>query len=149
MVRPPLEILMDFVDTHGQQADLLGRSDYIGTYHHTSYGSSAAKQAEREKVLDFMLGVASEWNGKSLKVLSFPGIEWLFERLMLARRPDAQFVGLEHSVTAYTKSRAMIPGLKQSAGYMAGITKSNGLGIVSAEQACLSDRTFHFGDAAF
>ncbi len=145
MVRPPLEILMDFVDTHGQQADLLGRSDYIGTYHDTSYGSSDAKQAEREKVLDFMASVPKQFE-RRVKLLSFPGLDWVFERMLLLRKPEAHFVGLEHSVSAYIRSRVMIPGLDVASGFMGGKRRKCAK-VMSHDHAALSDRHLTLGNA--
>jgi len=138
-----LGIHMEFVNTHGQQAEYLGRSDYIGAYHSEAYGlESTIKQAEREKVLDFILG----FYGKPvdcIKLLSLPGIDWTFERMMRATRPMAHFVGLEHSYSAYMRSRRAIPGI--NAAY--GIYKDKG--VLCEEQAQLQDRQFRFGDGDY
>lgn len=138
---------MDFVNAHGQQTEFLGRSDYIGQYHSESYGlDSAIKQAERERVLEFILS----YNCKEIdcvKLLSFPGLDWTFERMVLAERNRSQFVGIEHSYSAFMRSRRAIPGVNVATAnekrklngrlrWYAGTSKSH---------AQLSDRQFRFG----
>lgn len=137
-----LEIPMEFVTQQGHQTDFLGRSDYAGQYHSESYGfASETKQTERERVLDFILSFA--FSHDSIHCLSLPGIDWTFERMLLKRNPRSQFVGLEHSYSAYMRSRRSIPGTNQAYGLMGGV------GCLSQEQAALSDRQFTFGSADY
>lgn len=133
---------MDFIDTHGQQTDFLGRSDYVGAYHSKAYGlESITKQAEREKVLSFMLRYSKPED--CVKLLSLPGLDWTFERMLLAQRVFSHFVGLEHSYSAYMRSRRAIPGIAKAWGMV------NGKGVLTEDQAALSDRQFRFGDGDY
>lgn len=130
---------MDFVNAHGQQTEFLGRSDYAGTYHSESYGlESASKQSEREKVLAFILSFIQDQKS-SLKLLSLPGLDWTFERMVLAEHKLSQFIGLEHSYSAFMRSRRAIPGVSRGFGII------NKVKSITSDQAELSDRSFQFG----
>lgn len=133
---------MEFETLSGNQSDFLGRSDFVGQYHSNQYGlDSTSKQRERERVLDFILSSMHE--SDSINLLSLPGLDWTFERMMLARKPRSQFVGLEHSYSAYMRSRRSIPGTCEAYGLV------NGVGCLSRDQAALSDRQFSFGRADY
>ena len=95
-----------FVET----VDAIGRSDFRGTYHGSDYGRSHVKQAERERVLDYVLSVARQQDDAAfIKLLSFPGLDWTFEQMLLLEHPRAQIVGLERSFSAYARSRRVMP----------------------------------------
>lgn len=133
---------MEFVDNHGQQTSFLGRSDYVGGYHSESYGlTSLAKQVEREKVLSFITKYYAHHD--CVKMLSLPGLDWTFERMLLAAHPMSHLTGLEHSYSAFMRSRRAIPGVHKAWGMV------NGKGQFTEEQADLSDRQFRFGDGDY
>ena len=109
--------------------DHVGRSDYVGAYHSDAYGSTETKQAERQKVLDFIVGFYPDEN-YCVKLLSLPGIDWTFERMLLGERARSHFVGLEHSYSAFKRSRRAIPCLP---------------GSQLTDHGHLQDRVFQFG----
>jgi len=86
-----------------------GRSDFIGNYHSDEYGQSDLKHAQRLKVLRYILSFWPESRMGFVKLLSFPGLNWTFENMLRLERPFANFLGLEHSRSAYMKSRLAIP----------------------------------------
>lgn len=134
---------MDFVDSHGHRADFLGRSDYFGSYHSETYGlESLTKQVEREKVLAFILSYHPKLH-ECVRLLSLPGLDWTFERMLLGERPASHFVGLEHSYSAFMRSRRAIPGISKSWGIV------NGKGEYTEDNAALSDRHFRFGNGDY
>jgi len=125
--------------------EALGRSDYKGRYHDNAYGlQSQDKQAERDRGLDYLLG----WYGADdcVKLLSLPGLDWTFERQLLAVRRYSQFVGLEHSYSAYMRSRRAIPGVDKARSWDQRTRKETG---ISQDQAALSDRSMTFGRGEF
>lgn len=87
----------------------LGRSDYIGTYHSDSYGQSDEKHEQRVKVASHILSFFPDERGHSIKLLSFPGVNWAFENMLMLERPRCNFLGLEHSRTVYLKSKSSMP----------------------------------------
>lgn len=131
---------MEFVNSEGQKADFLGRSDYKGKYHDKSYGlESPEKQEDRERVLEFI----SRWfpQDDCIRLLSMPGLDWTFERMLLKSRPMSQIVGLEHSYSAFMRSRRAIPGVEKAQRW----DESKKLSYLSEDQAELSDRGMKFG----
>lgn len=92
-------------------ADVLsacGRSDFVGTYHADGYAASDAKQTERERVLDFILGQYPEEH-RTVRLLSMPGQDWTFERMLLAERKHAHMVGVERSFSVFARARRAMP----------------------------------------
>lgn len=122
------------MDTNVSFQDVLGhvgRND-AGGYHDGRYGvHSDAKQAERERVLEFILGHVDDGNHR-IKMLSFPGLSWSFENMLLARRPDSSLLCLENSVSIYHRAKRFIPGIRNAE---------------DSELYRLQERTFQFGRA--
>jgi len=115
----------------GEILDGIGRSD-SGNYHDGAYGTSSnTKQAEREKVLDFMLSTISN---DRVKLLSMPGESWAFEQMLLSARPQSQIVAVERSSTVYSKSRAAMPSI---------------YGSIERESHRLQHRMYAMGSAEF
>jgi len=83
----------------------VGRSDFHGTYHDSEYGRSAAKEAERERVLEYILSHGYE----RIRFLSMPGADWAFEHMLLDALPASQLVGLERSFSVYARARRAMP----------------------------------------
>lgn len=110
--------------------DSLGRSDFGTTFHQTDYARTGTKQTEREKVLDFMLGHFVEGFGR-VRLLSLPGLDWIFEHMLLRARPDSHLVGLERSFTVFARSRRALPAGPMDRGQ---------------HGKHLQDRTITFGD---
>lgn len=85
-------------------SDLLahvGRDDFHSRYDFHTIGRSSIKNAQREAVADFLI---KHHHQPNVKLLSFPGAEWSFER-GLAQIRQVQVVGLERSWSVYAKSR--------------------------------------------
>lgn len=95
--------------------DGLGRNDCATNFWSSlDYQRGEEKQEQREKVLAFILEYTAKFReSRRVKMLSFPGSEWTFER-MLCASTDCQLVGLERSKTIYLKARTAIPGLAES-----------------------------------
>lgn len=101
-----------------------------GAYHVGAYGlQSDEKQAEREKVLDFILSHTDQFR---IKLLSMPGASWAFENMLLRERPQSQLVAIERSVSTFHRSRGLIPGIR---------------GSVNSDVHNLQDRHYKFGTA--
>lgn len=99
-----------FEDLSGQ----VGRSDVRTTFWDQSeYHRDPIKQQQRERILQYMAGFL-HFDGV-VRLLSFPGESWLFERMFIEKRPT-QCVGLEKSATIYHRSRRVIPGAANSYG---------------------------------
>lgn len=78
-------------------------------------GAYSAKQDERERVLAFISDAVMRFprDNANVRMLSLPGISWLFEHMLVQRFP-CQFVGLEKSATLYSRSRVAMPGIRDS-----------------------------------
>jgi hypothetical protein len=125
--------------------DHIGKSDLVGSYHADGYGmSSGIKHEERLKVIEFILGFYPNPE-TCIKLLSFPGIEWTFENMLRQQRPRSQFVGLEHSYTAYCMARRAIPKVLEARLW----DPKRKFAYNQTEQADVSDRTLDFGTGSY
>lgn len=79
-----------------------GRHD-AGRFHASEYErTSADKQKQRQRVADFLLSHFT--NDRWMYLLSMPGRNWIFEAMIRAAYPRAQFVGIERSATTFHRA---------------------------------------------
>lgn len=95
----------------GNLVESLGRADISGNYYHGNYWrSSDIKWLERERVLSFVLDIASGFPAETnIRMLSMPGLSWVFETMLLLAAIKTQLVCIERSKSIYQRAKKLIP----------------------------------------